>query len=70
MLVAIEPGHTSAGTDIDALIVQANVFTTLGSFGKGEGYQSTMRNSEISLVNVFLQTMIQQFQLFQLLQTD
>ena len=36
--------------------MQANVFTTLGSFGKGEGYQSTMRNNDISLVNVFIQT--------------
>jgi len=56
MLVNVEAGSTAANTDIDALIVQANVFTTLGSFGKGEGYQSTMRNDAISLVNVFLQT--------------
>jgi hypothetical protein len=53
MLVKVEPG--AANTNIDALIVQANVFTTLGSFGKGEGYQSTMRNGATPLVNVFLQ---------------
>jgi len=55
-IAAVEPGAPSAGTDIDALIVQANVFTTVGSFGKGEGYQSTMRSGETPLVSVFLTT--------------
>jgi len=55
-LVKVEPGDPTGNTDIPALIVQANVFTTLGSFGKGEGYQATMRDGTTAIVNVFLTT--------------
>jgi hypothetical protein len=54
--VKVEPGDPTANTDIPALIVQANVFTNLGSFGKGEGYQATMRDDTTPIVNVFLTT--------------
>ncbi len=53
-LVAVEPGAAAGGRNIDALIVQANVFTNLGPFGNLESYQSSMRSDDTSIVNVFL----------------
>jgi len=52
-LVKVDPGKIAGGVDLDALIVQANAFTTTGSFGKS-GYQTTMYDSPESMVNVFL----------------
>ncbi len=52
-LAKVEPGSISANADIDALIVQANAFTTTGSFGKSS-YQSTMFDPDESIVNVYL----------------
>jgi hypothetical protein len=54
-LVQTTPGSPSSGGQLDAIIIQANVFTTSGSFGKS-GYQTTMFQSpiEASLVNVYL----------------
>jgi hypothetical protein len=40
-------------THLDALIVQANVYSTFGSFGKA-GYQSTMYSAQSPIVNVYL----------------
>jgi len=39
--------------NLDALIVQANVYSTFGSFGKS-GYQSSMYDADGSIVNVYL----------------
>jgi archaellum component FlaF (FlaF/FlaG flagellin family) len=52
-LVKAEPGQVSGSDDVDALIVQANAFTTTGSFGKSD-YQSSMTNNEEVIANVFL----------------
>jgi len=58
----IKPGPTAA--NLDALIVQANVYTTFGSFGKA-GYQSTMYLPETSIVNVYLSDTIDSLTDFQ-----
>lgn len=42
-----------ANTNLDALIVQANVYSTFGSFGKA-GYQTTMYEYDSPIVNVYL----------------
>jgi hypothetical protein len=47
----VKPGGSAA--NLDALIVQANVWSTFGSFGKS-GYQSTMYLADTSIVNVYL----------------
>ncbi len=52
-LTKIEPGKPSGSTGLESILVQASVFTTLGSFGKA-GYQSTMSESTSSIANVFL----------------
>jgi len=53
MLTLVEPGSISGSIDLDALIVQANAFTTAGSFGKS-GYQTTMYDDQEVMANVFL----------------
>jgi len=58
----IKPGPTAA--NLDALIVQANVYSTFGSFGKA-GYQSTMYLPETSIVNVYLSDTIDSLTDFQ-----
>ena len=52
-MAQLEPGSISGNADVDALIVQANAFTTTGSFGKSS-YQSTMFDTPESVVNIFL----------------
>jgi len=47
----IKPGGEPA--NLDALIVQANVYSTFGSFGKA-GYQSSMYLEKSPIVNVYL----------------
>ncbi|MDH3677008.1 MAG: hypothetical protein OEQ12_01755, partial [Nitrosopumilus sp.] len=42
----------TAGDNLDALIVQANVYTDFGSFGK-TGYQSSMYELDAPIVNVY-----------------
>ena len=59
-LAQVVPGSISSGDSLDAIIVQANVFTTAGSFGKA-AYQTTMyQNNAVSddggLINVYLST--------------
>ena len=49
----VEPGSIAGAEDLDAIIVQANAFTTSGSFGKA-GYQSSMLGSTGTIANVFL----------------
>ena len=53
-MLKAQPGEIfGSNTNLDALIVQANVYSTFGSFGKS-GYQSTMYESDAPIVNVYL----------------
>jgi len=53
-LAKVKPGSISANDNLDAVIVQANVFTSSGSFGK-VGYQTTMYDATTGPIpNVFL----------------
>jgi hypothetical protein len=55
-LVRLEPSGIKPGgepANLDALIVQANVYSTFGSFGKA-GYQSSMYIEKSPIVNVYL----------------
>jgi len=53
-LVMVEPGKLAAAGDIlETVLVDANVFTSFGQFGKS-AYASSMANDASSLVNVFL----------------
>jgi uncharacterized protein YjfI (DUF2170 family) len=53
-LVRAEPYTIkTAGDNLDALIIQANVYTDFGSFGK-TGYQSSMYELNSPIVNVYL----------------
>jgi len=55
-LVKVEPADIKTGptqANLDALIVQANVWSEFGSFGKS-GYQATMYLEKTSIVNVYL----------------
>ena len=58
----IKPGPTAA--NLDALIIQANVYSTFGSFGKA-GYQSTMYLEKTPIVNVYLSDTIDSLTDFQ-----
>ena len=53
-MLKVEPGDIFvSGRNLDALIVQANVYSTFGSFGKS-GYQTTMYERDAPIVNVYL----------------
>ena len=52
-LAKVEPGSIAANAQLDALIVQANAFTTTGSFGKSS-YQSTMFQNPETMPSIFL----------------
>ena len=52
-LTKILPGTVSGSINLESITVQANVFTTVGSFGKA-GYQTTMYNSGNVIGNVYL----------------
>ena len=55
-LVKIEPGHLAGMQDsLETIIVQTDIFTTLGEFGK-TGYGSSMDNQGSSIANVYLST--------------
>ena len=59
-LVRLEPSGIKPGgepANLDALIVQANVYSTFGSFGKA-GYQSSMCIEKSPIVNVYLTDII------------
>ncbi len=47
--------HTGQPSSMEALNVQANVFTSVGSFGKS-GYQTTMHTPSMAISNVYLST--------------
>jgi hypothetical protein len=53
-LVKVTPGTLGGATiDLETVLVQTNVFTTLGQFGKA-GYGSSFRNGGSSVPNVYL----------------
>jgi hypothetical protein len=53
-LVQVNAGSLAgAQDDLETILIQSNVFTTLGQFGKA-GYGSSMRNTGSSLANVYL----------------
>jgi len=49
--------HTGQPSSMEALNVQANVFTTSGAFGKS-GYQTTMHTATMAISNVYLSTVV------------
>ena len=53
-LVQVTPGSLAGSqSDLETVVIQTNVFTTLGQFGKA-GYGTAMKNSITSLPNVYL----------------
>ena len=55
-LVKTNPGFLAGNfDDLETVLIQADVFTTLGAFGK-TGYGSSMDNKGNALVNVYLST--------------
>lgn len=53
-LAKVTPGSLAGSqNDLETIVIQTNVFTTLGQFGKS-GYGSAMKNGASSLVNVYL----------------
>ncbi len=53
-LVQVTPGAIAGDqSDLETVLIQTNVFTTLGQFGKA-GYGSAMKNSGSALANVYL----------------
>lgn len=53
-LVQLNAGSLAGSQDdLETVLIQTNVFTTLGQFGKA-GYGSSIRNTGSSLVNVYL----------------
>lgn len=53
-LVQVNAGSLAgAQDDLETILIQTNVFTTLGQFGKA-GYGSSMKNDGSSMVNVYL----------------
>ncbi|MGQ0606354.1 MAG: hypothetical protein ACT4OD_05325 [Candidatus Nitrosotenuis sp.] len=56
-LVKVDPGNLGgSGTEPETIIVQANVFTTLGQFGKA-AYGTAIRTSS-SIANVYLSSVV------------
>lgn len=56
-LAKILPGTVSGSINLESVTVQANVFTTVGSFGKA-GYQTTMYNTGNVIGNVYLSSVV------------
>ena len=53
-IVQVNAGSLAGSQDdLETILIQSNVFTTLGQFGKA-GYGSSMRNTGSSLANVYL----------------
>ncbi|MEM2159952.1 MAG: hypothetical protein QXN55_03245 [Candidatus Nitrosotenuis sp.] len=53
-LAMVKPGSLAGNQpDLETIVLQTNVFTTLGQFGKA-GYGSAMKNTDTSLPNVYL----------------
>jgi hypothetical protein len=56
-LVRVTPGSLAAVTHLESIIVQASVFTNVGSFGKS-GYQTTMFDGSDALGSVYLSNVV------------
>jgi len=53
-LAKVQAGSLAGSADnLESILVQGNVFTTLGQFGKG-GYGTSMKNTGSAVVNVYL----------------
>jgi len=52
-MVKIDPGTPTSNKNVESIVVQSSVFTTLGSFGKA-GYQAAMSGATASIANVYL----------------
>lgn len=52
-LVKVLPGTIAGQNILESVVVQASVFTSVGSFGKS-GYQTTMYDGSESIANVYL----------------
>lgn len=53
-LAMVKPGSLAGNQpDLETIVLQTNVFTTLGQFGKA-GYGSAMKNTDTSMPNVYL----------------
>ena len=56
-LVKVKPGTIAGQNTLQSVVVQASVFTTVGSFGKS-GYQTTMFDGDESIGSVYLSNVI------------
>ena len=56
-LVKVLPGTIAGQTILESIVVQASVFTTVGSFGKS-GYQTTMFDGTESIGSVYLSNVV------------
>ena len=56
-LVKVLPGTIAGVNILESVVVQASVFTTVGSFGKS-GYQTTMYDGTESIGNVYLSSVV------------
>ncbi len=56
-LVKVKPGTIAGQNILESIVVQASVFTNIGSFGKA-GYQSTMYDGDEVIANVYLSNTI------------
>jgi hypothetical protein len=56
-LVRVTPGSIAGVTHLESIIVQASVFTNVGSFGKS-GYQTTMYDGSDALGSVYLSNVV------------
>jgi hypothetical protein len=55
--VQVQPTLGNSLNTVEAMMVQANVFSNLGAFGKS-GYQSTMRDGDDVIANVYLSDVV------------
>jgi len=56
-LVKVKPGTIAGQNILESIVVQASVFTNIGSFGKA-GYQSTMYDGDEVIANVYLSEVV------------
>ena len=56
-LVKVKPGTIAGQNILESIVVQASVFTNVGSFGKA-GYQSTMYDGSEVIANVYLSDVV------------
>ena len=56
-LVKVKPGTIAGQNILESIVVQASVFTNVGSFGKS-GYQTTMYDGTESVGNVYLSSLV------------